>query len=63
MNGIIGHLVITGGFFCLTTKFYKEPVGERKAELEHFWTDVDTLWLKQQVKMRWTVSNAACLAS
>lgn len=42
MNGIIGHLVITGGFFCLTTKFYKEPVGERKAELEHFWTDVDT---------------------
>ncbi|TKF96022.1 transporter, partial [Vibrio sp. F13] len=32
MNGIIGHLVFTGGFFCLTTKFYKEPQGERKTE-------------------------------
>ncbi|MEZ9920061.1 sodium:solute symporter family protein [Vibrio breoganii] len=42
MNGIIGHLVITGGFFCLTTKFYKEPVGEREKELKHFWKDVAT---------------------
>ncbi|GAD89438.1 putative transporter [Vibrio halioticoli NBRC 102217] len=42
MNGIIGHLLITGGFFCLTTKFYKEPVGEREKELNHFWKDVAT---------------------
>ncbi|GAB7218325.1 sodium:solute symporter family protein [Vibrio comitans] len=42
MNGIIGHLLITGGFFCLTTKFYKEPVGQREKELTHFWKDVAT---------------------
>ncbi|MBY8234000.1 Na+:solute symporter [Vibrio fluvialis] len=42
MNGIIGHLFITGGFFCLTTMFYKEPVKERAQEIKEFWTDVDT---------------------
>ncbi|GAL35738.1 sodium-solute symporter putative [Vibrio maritimus] len=40
--GIMGHLFITGGFFCLTTRFYKEPVGERKSELTEFWNDVAT---------------------
>jgi SSS family transporter len=40
--GIVGHLVITGGFFCLTAKFYKEPVGTRNKELTEFWNDVDT---------------------
>ncbi|MGR5096516.1 sodium:solute symporter family protein [Vibrio maritimus] len=40
--GIMGHLFITGGFFCLTTKFYKAPVGERKQELTEFWDDVAT---------------------
>ncbi|CAH0528708.1 sodium:solute symporter family protein [Vibrio hippocampi] len=42
MLGIVGHLFITGGFFCLTTKFYKQPQGERKVELESFWNDVNT---------------------
>lgn len=42
LNGIIGHLFITGGFFCLTTKFYKEPQGERKTEQQAFWNDVNT---------------------
>ncbi|GAK20722.1 LOW QUALITY PROTEIN: sodium-solute symporter [Vibrio sp. JCM 19052] len=42
MNGIIGHLLITGGFFCLTTKFYKAPQEARAKELSEFWTDVDT---------------------
>ncbi|QIA65423.1 transporter [Vibrio astriarenae] len=40
--GIVGHLFITGGFFCLTTKFYKEPAKARSEELQAFWTDVDT---------------------
>ncbi|WP_438454357.1 sodium:solute symporter family transporter, partial [Vibrio alginolyticus] len=40
--GIMGHLFITGGFFCLTTRFYKEPVGERQSELTEFWNDVAT---------------------
>ncbi len=42
MNGIIGHLVFTGGFFCLSTRFYKEPANERKTELKEFWSDVET---------------------
>lgn len=40
--GIAGHLFITGGFFCLTTKFYKEPKNKRATELKEFWEDVDT---------------------
>ncbi|WP_027695765.1 sodium:solute symporter family protein [Vibrio litoralis] len=42
MNGVIGHLFITGGFFCLTTKFYKAPEVKRQKEIEEFWQDVDT---------------------
>jgi Na+/proline symporter len=42
LMGIVGHLLITGGFFCLTTRFYKEPVGQRNTELLEFWNDVDT---------------------
>lgn len=42
MNAIIGHLFITGGFFCLTTKFYKEPQPQRDKEITEFWLDVDT---------------------
>lgn len=42
LMGIVGHLFITGGFFCLTTMFYKEPATQRKTELEEFWHDVDT---------------------
>lgn len=42
MNGVIGHLFITGGFFFLTTKFYKAPAVERQKEIEEFWQDVDT---------------------
>ncbi|PNH92545.1 sodium:solute symporter family protein [Vibrio diazotrophicus] len=42
MAGIIGHLFITGGFFCLTTKFYKEPAKERAEEIKAFWNDVET---------------------
>ncbi|MGF1723056.1 Na+:solute symporter [Vibrio kyushuensis] len=40
--GLAGHLFITGGFFCLTTKFYKEPEGARSKELQAFWKDVET---------------------
>ncbi|MEG3691653.1 sodium:solute symporter family protein [Vibrio coralliirubri] len=46
--GVIGHLVITGGFFCLTTKFYKEPVGERNTELKEFWSDVATPVIEEE---------------
>jgi len=40
--GIAGHLFITGGFFCLTTRFYKAPASERSKELNAFWEDVAT---------------------
>ena len=46
--GVIGHLVITGGFFCLTTKFYKEPVGKRNTELKEFWSDVATPVIEEE---------------
>ncbi|MGR5002080.1 sodium:solute symporter family transporter [Vibrio celticus] len=40
--GIMGHLFITGGFFCFTTQFYKEPKAQRATELKEFWDDVAT---------------------
>lgn len=42
MWNILAHLVLTGGFFCLTTLFYKEPAGERKKETEELFKNLDT---------------------
>ena len=42
MWNILAHLVLTGGFFCLTTLFYREPTGERKKETEELFTNLDT---------------------
>jgi Na+/proline symporter len=36
------HLVITAGFFCSTTFFYKEQNDEHKVETEHFFKDIVT---------------------
>lgn len=41
MYNIFMHLVITGGFFCLTTFFYKEPSGVRKAEIIELFANMD----------------------
>ena len=48
MWNILAHLVLTGGFFCLTTLFYKEPVGERKKETEELFTNLDTPVIAEQ---------------
>ncbi len=40
--GLIGHMTITLPFFVLSKYFYKEPVGERKLELEKFCSNIDT---------------------
>ena len=40
--GTGGHLVITMGFYFLTTLFYKEPTGERKEEIELFFNNLNT---------------------
>ncbi|MGF1723062.1 Na+:solute symporter [Vibrio kyushuensis] len=48
MLGLAGHLFITGGFFCLTTKFYKEPEGARSKELQAFWQDIETPVIEEE---------------
>lgn len=48
MWNILAHLVLTGGFFCLTTLFYKEPVGERKKETEELFKNLDTPVIAEQ---------------
>ncbi len=41
MMAIVAHLVITAGFFCLTTLFYKETE-EIKQREEEFFNDIET---------------------
>jgi SSS family solute:Na+ symporter len=36
------HLVITAGFFCSTTFFYKEQNDQHRLETEHFFKDIET---------------------
>lgn len=38
----LAHVTLTVGFFLLSGLFYKEPVGERKAEIETFFRNVGT---------------------
>jgi len=38
---IAGHLFITGGFFCLTTLFYKEETDKNKLETDRFFEDLE----------------------
>lgn len=38
---IVAHLVITAGFFCSTTFFYKEENDEHKQETARFFADLD----------------------
>ncbi len=40
--GVVGHIVITGGFFLSTQLFYKEPVGKRAEEINEFFNNVST---------------------
>ncbi|OEF27374.1 sodium:solute symporter family transporter [Vibrio rumoiensis] len=39
---LVAQIVITGGFFALSSLFYKEPVGKRKAELDLFYHNLNT---------------------
>ena len=41
---MVAHTVLTGGFFCLCTLFYKAPAAadQRATELARFYSDVDT---------------------
>lgn len=43
---LISHVVFTGGFFCLTTLFYKGLVPEREEAVARFFTNRDTPLIK-----------------
>ncbi|GAM60466.1 sodium-solute symporter [Vibrio ishigakensis] len=40
--GLIGHLVFTAGFFCLTTLFYKPLSEERQEQVDKFFNNLST---------------------
>lgn len=42
MWNIFAHLVFTGGFFCLTTLFYRENASARNTQRQQFFTDMET---------------------
>lgn len=39
---LISHVVITGGFFCLTTLFYRPLPQDRESAVDRFFTNIDT---------------------
>jgi len=39
---LISHVVITGGFFCLTTVFYKRLPQDRESAVDRFFTNINT---------------------
>ncbi len=39
---LISHVVVTGGFFCLTTLFYKGLPEERESAVNRFFTNINT---------------------
>jgi len=45
---LISHIIITGGFFCLTTLFYKGLTPERETAVARFFTNRDTPVVKGQ---------------
>lgn len=40
--GLIGHIVFTGGFFMLSTMFYKPLSAERQKDVDQFFNNIDT---------------------
>ncbi|WP_153448878.1 sodium:solute symporter family transporter [Vibrio algicola] len=39
---LVAQIVISGGFFALSSLWYKEPTGQRKVELDTFYTNLAT---------------------
>ncbi|NMC26261.1 MAG: transporter, partial [Serratia sp.] len=42
MWNIFSHMVFTGGFFCLTSLFYREANTAREAQRKQFFIDMET---------------------
>lgn len=40
--GLVGHVIFTAGFFCLTTLFYKPLTKERQADVDKFFENLST---------------------
>lgn len=47
---LISHIVITGGFFCLTTLFYKGLEAERETAVNRFFTNINTPLVKNETE-------------
>ncbi|MGI9265177.1 MAG: hypothetical protein ACR2QU_09610, partial [Gammaproteobacteria bacterium] len=45
---LISHVVITGGFFCLTTLFYKGLPRNRETAVNRFFTNISTPLVKKE---------------
>ncbi len=45
---LVSHVVITGGFFCLTPLFYKGLPDDREVAVERFFTNIHTPLCKEQ---------------
>ncbi|WP_049722754.1 sodium:solute symporter family transporter [Gilvimarinus polysaccharolyticus] len=48
MITLAGHIVITAGFFCATTLFYREETDQCKVETDKFFTDLATPVISEQ---------------
>ena len=45
---LISHIIITGGFFCLTTLFYKRLPEDREKSVSRFFTNISTPLVKEE---------------
>lgn len=55
--GVIGHMCITLPFFVCSQFFYKEPSPERAAEIEKFFTNIDTEVVVEETEMSLAMDN------
>lgn len=50
--GLIGHIVFTGGFFILSTLFYKPLAPHREKDVELFFTNLDTPLVSESTEQK-----------
>jgi SSS family solute:Na+ symporter len=45
---LVSHVIITGGFFCLTTIFYRRLAEDREQSVNRFFTNINTPLVKEK---------------
>lgn len=50
--GLIGHMTLTGGFFMLSTLFYKPLTDKRQADVDKFFENLSTPLVAESVAQR-----------